>query len=514
MARLSNISVVVPLPSFDIDPLKTFDDGFFDRAVDNILSEEASIESRDEMMDSSVGVSSPFGYDGTFDSPKLNVRRSPRIEAKSPHFPTPSTSSSPTSTTSKKPKSRRSSRIRKSVTVEDLNGDDKAPVNSGDITQPQPEKKALEVEPHPVPQGDSHAAALPQITDSSEMPTDDAETTAEEKIFASVSLEKQMEVLKFIASQSFMMEQVQPVRRATRRQFTGQVREFAMEAGMNNTAIDALIDHVRKIYLEDREITATEDASSAFGEEVDDEQEKHTKIPRRKRRKSSSDHSEGNENKKSKRHHSDKAKRHSHDSVQRDEPIKVTEAHVTAGAPIEDQDKACVEPDEPKQEVNMPDLPKMPTNLTRDKTSIIIDLTDSAPDDKLVPEATAVTPQNEGLQAIGIIPQSPPTERSEAESTKRRSDKTRNKEKNKRKRQRRKLRNKHRMTLGGQEQPQGDSTNVSKTQPQDTSIDGADQGRISPSIPRQTSFGSSNGSRRSSAHLPLPADPTLWDTDF
>jgi hypothetical protein len=45
----------VPLPSFDIDPLKTFDEHCFDRAVDNILSEEASIEE-------SLGLQS-FGLD-------------------------------------------------------------------------------------------------------------------------------------------------------------------------------------------------------------------------------------------------------------------------------------------------------------------------------------------------------------------------------------------------------------------------------------------------------------------
>ncbi|KAJ5424221.1 DNA glycosylase [Penicillium cf. griseofulvum] len=137
MARLSNVSVVVPLPSFDIDPLKTFDEGFFDRAVDNILSEEASIdESRDEMMDVNTDISSPFGYDGASDS-KLGVRRSRRTEAKSPHFSNPSTSSSPTTSTAKNQKSRRSSRIRKSVTMEDLE----------DITQLQQEVTELNIIP-------------------------------------------------------------------------------------------------------------------------------------------------------------------------------------------------------------------------------------------------------------------------------------------------------------------------------------------------------------------------------
>ncbi|CAI7585902.1 unnamed protein product [Penicillium glandicola] len=489
MARLSNISVVVPLPSFDIDPLKTFDGDFFDRAVDSILSEEASIEeSRDEMIDENIGVSSPFGYDGASDSSKPNLRRSRRTEAKSPHFSTSSTSS-PTTSTAQKPKVRTSSRINKSVTLGDLSGHDEA-ASLKNTTRPRREEEVMQVQPHPIHEAGDHPSALHEITKSSEMPTGDNQMTAEDKIFVSVDPEKRMEVLKFVVTHGFMTEQVQHVRRSARREFTGQVREVAAEAGMNNSAIEALIDHVRKIYLEDREITAAEDAGSAFGDEVDSEEEIHTERSHRKRRKSSSDHTDEKENKKSKRRHSDKARRHSHDVLQHD----TTNAII--GSP--------------------------------GTSSVIIDLTGSPPRDEFIDQEGAVTTQNETFHATegfnkphenhtevitpqlspdapkDIVPESPLPERAvEGKPSKRREpSRTSNREKNRRKRERRKERKKHRMGFGGQKQPQGDSANGAENQVQGTAVDGPDQNQILPSIPRQPSFESSNGSRRSSSVTP------------
>jgi hypothetical protein len=534
MARLSNFSVVVPLPSVDIDPLKTFDENFFDRAVDNILSEEASIEeSRDEMMDNNVGISSPFGYDGTSDSSKLHGRRSGRTEAKSPHVSTPSTSS-PTTTTGKKPKSRTSFRIQKAVTMEGVRGNDEAPMGIQNTLQPQHGDEVMEVEPYPIHEAGDHPSALPEVTESTNMSTSDNEMTAEEKIFVSVDAEKQMEVLKFVASHSFMMEQVQPVRRSARREFTGQVREVAAEAGLEDTAIDTLIDHIRKTYLEDRGIAVAEDAGSEFGDEVDGDEETH-KSSHRKRRKSSSAHTEDKEHKKSKRRHSDKARRHSHDAMQHDDLTNVTEAHVPASVPTGSQDNGYVEPDEPKLEDNTPDLPTMPTNIIRGSPGRPIDLTDSPPYDEFVPGADAV-PQNEGVGAIGgfksvnekikevlsrspndrrnAIPESPSPEKAvEEKSSKRReSSKASKSDRNKRKRERKKVSKKHRR-LGEQKQPQDDSIDGAENQPQAHSVDGADQDQIPPSTPRP-SFESPNGSGQSSGLLPLPADPSEWNPDF
>ncbi|OQE32417.1 hypothetical protein PENFLA_c001G04190 [Penicillium flavigenum] len=519
MARLSNIAVVIPLPSVDIDPLKAFDENFFDRAVDNILSEEASIEeSRDEIMDNNVGISSPFGYDGTSDSSKLDVRRSGRTEAKSPHFSTPSISS-PTTTTGKKPKSRTSSRIQKAVAMEDVRGNDEAPMGIQNTMQPQHGDEVMEVEPYPIHEAGDHPSALPEATESTNMSTGENEMTAEEKIFVSVDPEKQMEVLKFVVSHSFMMEQVQPVRRSARREFTGQVRGVAAEAGLNDTAIDALIDHIRKTYLEDRGIAVTEDAGSAFGDEVDGDEETR-KSSYRKRRKSSSAHTEDKEHKKSKRRHSDKARRHSHDAMQHDEPTGVMEAHVPASVPTGSQDNGCVEPDVPKHEDNTPDLPTMPTNIIRGSPGRPIDLTDSPPGDDFVPEADAIPP-NEGVGSIGGfknvnerikevlshspndrrygIPESPSPEKAveEKPSKRRESSQASKTDRNKRKRERRKASKKHRR-LGEQKQPQYDSIDGAEKQPQAHSVDETDQDQIPPSTPRRPSFESPSGSRQSS----------------
>ncbi|KAJ6147616.1 hypothetical protein N7497_009598 [Penicillium chrysogenum] len=536
MARLSNIAVVVPLPSVDIDPLKAFDENFFDRAVDNILSEEASIEeSRDEMMDNNVGISSPFGYDGTSDSSKLDVRRSGRTEAKSPHFSTPSISS-PTTTTEKKLKSRTSSRIQKAVAMEDVRGNDEAPMGIQNTMQPQHGDEVMEVEPYPIHKAGDHPSALPEATESTNISTGDNEMTAEEKIFVSVDPEKQMEVLKFVVSHSFMVEQVQPVRRSARREFTGQVRGVAAEAGLSDTAIDALVDHIRKTYLEDRGIAVTEDAGSAFGDEVDCDEETR-KSSHRKRRKSSSAHTEDkehkkSEHKKSKRRHSDQARRHSHDAMQLDEPANVMEAHDPASVPTGSQDNDYIEPHEPKREDNTPDLPTMPTNISRGSSGRPIDLTDSPPYEEFVPEADAVPPNesvgsivgskndvNEGINDVLLhspndrryaIPESPSSEKAvEGKSSKRREPSQASKtDRNKRKRERKKASKKHRR-LGEQKQPKGDSIDAPEKQPQAHSVDETDQDQIPPSTPRRPSFESPNGSRQSSGQLPLPADPSL-----
>ncbi|KOS46833.1 hypothetical protein ACN38_g2238 [Penicillium nordicum] len=517
MARLSNISVVVPLPSFDIDPLKTFDEDFFDRAVDNILSETSVEESRDDMMDNNIGISCPLGYDGAFDSSKLSVRRNQRTGANSPHFSTTSTSSL-TTTSAKKPKSRRSSEIRKSVTMEDASDPGEASMSLENITQPQGENEGLQVEPHPIHEVGDHPSTVPEIPDSAAMPTGDNEMTAEEKIFASVDPEKQIEVLKFVVSHSFMTEQVQHVRRSARREFTGQVRGAAAKAGMDEIAIAALVDHVRKIYLEDRGIMVADDSGSAFGDEVDDEEETHIKSSHRKRRNSSSDQPEDKERKKSKRRHSDKARQHSHDAMQHDEPTKVVET--LAGVLTKGQGNGYVEREEPTHKDNTPDLPKMPTNIIRGSPSTPIDLTDSASLREFAREADVVPSRTQkhdvireikGLQGSSgkvithLSPDAPmemvrspsPEQAVGRRPSKRREPKVSQRDKNKRKRERRRERNRNR-----KQHAQGDS------------VDRADQDSIPPSIPQETPSDSPNGGRRGSNQLPLPANPSEWTVDF
>lgn len=406
--------------------------------------------------------------------------------------------------------------------MEDVNDHGEAPMGLENITQPQREEEVLQVEPYPIHEAGDHPSTVPKITDSAEMPTGDNGMTAEEKIFASVDPEKQMEVLKFVVSHSFMTEQVQHVRRSARREFTGQVRWVAAKAGMDDIAIDALVDHVRKIYLEDRGVAVAEDAGSAFGDEVDGDEETHTKSQHRKRRKRSSDQPEDKEHKKSKKRRSDKARRRSHDAMQHDEPTKIVEAHVPAGVLTKDQDNGYVEPEEPKPKDNTPDLPKMPTNIIRGNPSTPIDLTHYAPHHEVAHEADVFPPQTQKLDVIREIKdlqdsskqvvtprlsrdtpmemiQNPLPEQvvGQKPSKRREPGKASQRDKNKRKRERRKERNMHR-----RQHPQGDS------------VDRADQDSIQPSIPQETPSHSPNGGRRSSSQLSLPADPSEWTMDF
>ena len=540
MARLSNISVVVPLPSFEIDPLKKFDEDFFDRAVDNILSEEASIEgSRDEMTDGDIHSPSPIRYDGASDFPEPKVRRSQRVGARSSQLPTPSTSS-PATSTAKKTNSRQSSRRKNRVTMEDNDGNDEAYKSSKEVTRPQHEKEVIKSQPRPIHEAGDHPSTLPGTTKSPAipaMPIADNERTVEDMIFDSVSLEKRIEVLKFIASRPFMIKPVQPVRRSDRREFDSQLRSVAAEAVLSDIAIDALIEHVRDVYLEDIGIVTAEDAGSAFGDEVDGEEDTYTERSHRKRGNSSSDHTEDNEHKKNKRRHSDQAKRHSHDALQHDKPTKVVKSHVEAdpleSVPTEVQDKGYAEPDELKHMNNTPDLHKMPRNFLLGSPSSPIDLTDdSSPHGEPVSQFKNVSLEKEGVDATGefedldksnkenlthrfsldvpkdVLPENrSPGKFVEINPSKRReSRKESKKERNRRKRERRKSRNRHQM--------KDDSADGAEKQPEGHSADGADKDRIPPSTPRQTSFESPNGSRRSSGQPPLPDDPSDWEVDF
>lgn len=532
MSQPSNVAVVVPLPSFDIDPLKKIDEDFFDRAVDIILSEEVSIEeSRDEMMEDTIGVSSPFGLDGATDL-ALEARHRRKTKSKSPHLTTGS-SASPTIT--KKSKSKSSSRIKKGVTVEDLKADDE------DTASFRPEKEALEDEHHfdGVPL-DIPSAPI-ENSETIQQDIDGNEETPEDKIFASVDPEKQIEVLQFIASHSFMTSQTRPVQRAARREFTSQVRTIAGTAGLDDAGIDALIELVRKTYLEDREIEAAEDAGSAFGDEVDSVEIPSTKSSHRKRRKSSMDQPEDKEIKKSKKRHSDKHRSHSHDAEQHGAPANGVEAQVSAEISTEGQDHRPMQAGVTVHEQVALDVPTVPTEDTLaspSKSSVIVDLTESPPHDQLVAEPQVNLSRIEAVDAIGdfgnpnksnsegapapplsvevalarafkdSMPKSPTMQPEplaaprEKPSKHREPVKESQKEKNKRKRLRRKERNKARASLGAQ------------AQPEENSAAEASREQIPPSTPQQNSIQSPKGSGGSSILPPLDADASKWDSDF
>ncbi|OQD86783.1 hypothetical protein PENANT_c007G08212 [Penicillium antarcticum] len=364
MARLSNISVVVRSPSPHTTPFKSFDDAFFGRTIDHILSEETSREgSRDEdqLMDNS---SSPslFGTDALHDALALSPSHARSIETRSSQVPTPSptrVTAATSITKDKKLKSGASPQV-KSATVK-LDGDIKENSendsrNSKKESQRKRNKKSKEnskkkskkylnnesedvssklsdenpeegstdgMNPVKPMKGPEQVLDQPLIEDPEESP--------EDKIFASVSAGSQMAVLKFIASHAFMTSEVQPIVRSARRQFTNSVRKVAFSAKMDNRSVDALLDFVRKTYLDERDIVAADDAGSSFGDEIDDEEEEHPKRSYKKRSSVSRGHilfaqelvkvSGKNDDttiqasRQHKRRHSDSAARHGHGKV-------------------------------------------------------------------------------------------------------------------------------------------------------------------------------------------------------
>lgn len=90
-ARFAVVVPVVPVPSLDYNPLKPFDEQYFDRAVDRILSEEADLEeSRNEMQE--LDIESDVENDDNADSTEQSTPSSQKAESHTSRSPEPTTS--------------------------------------------------------------------------------------------------------------------------------------------------------------------------------------------------------------------------------------------------------------------------------------------------------------------------------------------------------------------------------------------------------------------------------------
>jgi hypothetical protein len=281
MARSHSISVVIPCPSLHVRPLKAFDEDLFDRTIDDILSEEASRESSLDEYEAMNASSSPSRFDDNdlHDALALSSRRARGIKTKSPRFPTPST----TPVTTNVPvsdvetlKSNASSKNKNTIATMGLCKDAQ---NVSKKVSRKSKKKAKKESKQNSSEDSTDGMSLDKTPQGpkqlpGQLPAKEAEESPEDKIFASVSDDKRMGVLQFIASHTFMTTQAegQPILRSARRQFTDQVRDVAFAAGMDNPSVDALLELVRKTYLDERSIIM-DDAGSTFGDEIDDEKQ-------------------------------------------------------------------------------------------------------------------------------------------------------------------------------------------------------------------------------------------------
>ncbi|KAJ5757694.1 uncharacterized protein N7511_006388 [Penicillium nucicola] len=286
MARLSNISVVVPSPSPHTTPSQSFDhDDFFGRTIDDILSEEATREigrDKDEGISASNS-SSLLGNSDLHDSLALPLSRARSIETESLRFPTPPPISvAPTSPSHeiKDLKLKASPKIRKILATMDLDKDINKVSKKESKKKSKKEHKKSKKDSSRLSEKDQNrdldVTNPDKATHENEQGLDqpvvqETEESPEDKIFASVSAESQMAVLQFIASHTFMTTEAQPVLRSARRQFVDSVRNVAFAATMDNGSVDALMELVRKTYLAERSIVTADDDGSSFGNEIDDE---------------------------------------------------------------------------------------------------------------------------------------------------------------------------------------------------------------------------------------------------
>lgn len=306
MALPHKIAVEVP----PVDPASYRPFGAdFDRTLDQILSEEASLESsRDEI-----------SFGGFGDPELLNQPGSPNDKAtnKSPYFKMPPTMRETRAT------SRKNRVATRNITVVEIASDSEASVPEQKPKKPTPRKhraakrKASETKPsEPQETPDEPARVEEDVMDAAhgnvedEPPRDgdldlppstpqdipeqgaenEVDAAEEDIIFALMEPTKRDEVLQFVVSHPFMMTPVQPVKRSDRRRFVDEICNKALSEGMGKKSVARFVRYVCRIYLD---LANTQAMPSEgyhkdipFGEEIDDEAK--SKSPRGKHRRESS----------------------------------------------------------------------------------------------------------------------------------------------------------------------------------------------------------------------------------
>ncbi|KAB8254359.1 hypothetical protein BDV32DRAFT_142971 [Aspergillus pseudonomiae] len=284
------VAVVVSPPVFDLDSYESFDEDYFRRTVDEILSDQASFEnSFDEyhgakMMDgtcdrgtSMMGCSAP-GSSGS---------------KASPYFPS--------KVARKRPVAHRVIRKVESTDEDDSEEDEETlileeaegvhdgqgggkvveregPADSvAKIKLEELEKRGLGDDGVRVPKDEvGPAARAPSVIDVDACDDEDLEELSEERfVFASVSEEEHDRLVKFLLDHPFMREGA----------FVSDVRREASISGMDEGALVCMVADADK-------------EGSAFGDEIDDEKMVEHRSPRelkkeRKRKRTSIDQARG-----------------------------------------------------------------------------------------------------------------------------------------------------------------------------------------------------------------------------
>lgn len=277
----SHLAVVPPPPSFDPVSYRPFDDEV-DRTIDQILSEEASLETPrgEDWLDNNA----IFGSRSTSHSSNVSAYHVDGVSEESPWFSKSSFS------TKARPRRKAHTATRQITVVDIVDDSEDDPPTKGKLGHDMNKRK----EKHSRKKdGRAMKKCSPVNTQDdvdngimiSKSAGDDVDEVAgqhlayetdteEDAVFASVMPSQRDHIMQFILSHPFMKSVVQPVPRSTRCRFTTELRTEAVSAGMDDQDVDRLVDYLRRIYLgmaKVQNIPTGGGFHAAFGEEIDDE---------------------------------------------------------------------------------------------------------------------------------------------------------------------------------------------------------------------------------------------------
>ncbi|RAK99648.1 uncharacterized protein BO80DRAFT_358538 [Aspergillus ibericus CBS 121593] len=256
-------SVMISPPHIDVDLYKSFDE-LHQRTVDKILSDEASFETSFDDYSGSDGINADDDQKQCGEDQVSNLATvKDSGYADSPYF-----------STKKRSRTQRTAQrhISRNDSNDDEGYDDRDSLADVDLG--------------------GHNAH--QTVDNGEHLDDASE---EDIIFASVDLDRRMELLTFITSHSFMEKGEYPVLRSARRRFVRDLRRQSLSVGMKEADLGPLMAYVKRTYLELFGNGPGSWDGSQFGDEIQDEsssQESRSKSSKKeKKRKRNTDEDQG-----------------------------------------------------------------------------------------------------------------------------------------------------------------------------------------------------------------------------
>ncbi|KAB8210175.1 hypothetical protein BDV34DRAFT_209601 [Aspergillus parasiticus] len=266
------VSVVVSPPAFDLDSYESFDEDYFRRTVDEILSDQASFEnsfdaySGTKMMDGTCERRASMSRDSGLGSSGHKA---------SPYFPS--------KVAKKRPVAHRV--IQKMESTEDEDDSEESLSGNKVVKREDPadsvvkikleklEKRGLGNVGIHAPENEVGSATwASSVIDVDACDDEDLEEVSEERfVFASVSEEEHDRLVRFLVDHPFMREGAYPVKRSARRRFISDVRREASISCMDEGALGVLIKWIKKTYLEVCMVAHADREGSEFGDEIDDE---------------------------------------------------------------------------------------------------------------------------------------------------------------------------------------------------------------------------------------------------